>query len=125
MAPATSRVPEAGRARKNPAQEVAAAFFNVSPATVARRRDLLAPSWPSCSRTWSNPARTRTRIGRYDTALVDGTISPTWDWKHVPNLYSAKAGYPGINAQIACDLRGAIAAIGPIPVPGARHDAFT
>jgi hypothetical protein len=38
--------------------------------------------------------------------------------------YSKKAGYPGMNVQIACDLDGELAAIGPIPVPGARHDAY-
>jgi hypothetical protein len=25
------------------------------------------------------------------TVLVDGTICPTWDWQHIPDLYSAKA----------------------------------
>jgi hypothetical protein len=25
------------------------------------------------------------------TALVDGTIAPTWDWTTVPGLYSGKA----------------------------------
>jgi len=57
------------------------------------------------------------------TVLVDGTIAPTWNWKAIPDLYSGKAGYPGINIQVAATLDGAIAAIGPIPVPGARHDA--
>jgi hypothetical protein len=28
------------------------------------------------------------------TVLVDGMICP-WDWQHIPDLYSAKAGYPG------------------------------
>lgn len=26
---------------------------------------------------------------------MDGTICPTWDWRHIPDLYSAKAGYSG------------------------------
>jgi hypothetical protein len=108
--------------RKNPTQQVAAAFFEVSQATVSRRWDLLRPILAVVLDDLVEPARTR--IGRFGTALVDGTICPTWDWKHVPGLYSAKAGYPGINVQIACDLGGSIAAIGPIPVPGARHDAF-
>jgi hypothetical protein len=56
-------------------------------------------------------------------ALVDGTIAPTWDWKAIPDLYSGKAGYPGMNLQVAADLRGFVAAIGPEPVHGARHDA--
>ena len=55
--------------------------------------------------------------------LVDGTVCPTWDWGHVPDLFSAKAGYPGMNIQIAATVGGRLAAVGPVPVPGARHDA--
>jgi hypothetical protein len=57
------------------------------------------------------------------TVLVDGTVCPTWDWRHIPDLYSAKAGYPGMNLQIAATLSGRLAAVGPVPVHGARHDA--
>ena len=57
------------------------------------------------------------------TALVDGTIAPTWDWAAIPDLFSGKAGYPGMNLQIAATLGGRVAAIGPDPVHGARHDA--
>ena len=57
------------------------------------------------------------------TALVDGTIAPTWDWNAIPDLFSGKAGYPGMNLQIAATLGGRVAAIGPVPVHGARHDA--
>ena len=62
-------------------------------------------------------------VGR-GTVLVDGTVCPTWDWRHVPDLFSAKAGYPGMNLQIAATLDGALAAVGPVPVHGARHDAY-
>ena len=57
------------------------------------------------------------------TVLVDGPTSPTWDWWGIPDLYSAKAGYPGMNLQIAATLEGRLAAVGLIPVHGARHDA--
>jgi DDE superfamily endonuclease len=57
------------------------------------------------------------------TVLVDGTVCPTWDWRHIPDLFSAKAGYAGMNIQIAATLGGRLAAVGPIPVHGARHDA--
>jgi hypothetical protein len=63
--------------RKNPTQDVAAAFLNVSQATVSRRRDLLRPILAAVLEDLAEPARTR--IGRYGTALVDGTICPTWD----------------------------------------------
>jgi hypothetical protein len=41
------------------------------------------------------------------TALADGTIAPAWDWKAIPGLFSGKAGYPGMNLQIAATLHGA------------------
>jgi hypothetical protein len=55
--------------------------------------------------------------------VVDGTIAPTRDWKAVPDLYSGKAGHPGMNLQISATWQGRVAAIGPEPVHGARHDA--
>ncbi|MGH9208551.1 MAG: transposase family protein, partial [Acidimicrobiales bacterium] len=62
-------------------------------------------------------------LGKNGTALVDGTIAPTWDWKAIPDLYSGKAHYTGMNIQVAATLSGQVAAIGPVPVHGARHDA--
>jgi hypothetical protein len=106
--------------RKNPTQEVAAAFFRVSQATVSRRWDQLRPVLAT---VLADLIPTPREIVRAGTALVDGTVCPTWDWKHIPDLYSKKVGYPGMNVQIACDLDGQLAAIGPAPVHGARHDA--
>jgi hypothetical protein len=51
-------------------------------------------------------------------------VCPTWDWRHVPDRFSAKTGYPGMNLQIAATLDGELAAVGPVPVHGARHDAY-
>lgn len=61
--------------------------------------------------------------GNNSTLLVDGTIAPTWDWSAIPDLFSGKAGYAGMNIQIAATMTGQVAAIGPIPVRGARHKA--
>jgi hypothetical protein len=58
------------------------------------------------------------------TVLVDGTVCPTWDWDAIPDLFSAKVGYPGMNLQIAATLDGVLVAVGPAPVHGARHDAY-
>jgi len=108
--------------RKNPTQEEAAAVFDVSQSTVSRRWDLLRPLIGKALACEVSPPE---RIGgAFGTFLVDGTVCPTWDWKTVPDLYSAKAGYPGMNVQIAANLDGRIAAIGPNPVHGARHDAY-
>jgi hypothetical protein len=108
--------------RKNPTQEEAAAVFDVSQATVSRRWDLLRPLIGQALACEVLPP---SKIGgAFGTYLVDGTVCPTWDWKSVPDLYSTKAGYPGMNVQIAANLDGRIAAVGPIPVHGARHDAY-
>ena len=107
--------------RKNPTQEEAAAVFDVSQSTVSRRWDLLRPLIGAAPASEVLPP---SRIGgAFGTYLVDGTVCPTWDWRAVPDLYSTKAGYAGMNVQIAADLDGRIAAIGPTPVHGARHDA--
>jgi DDE superfamily endonuclease len=42
----------------------------------------------------------------------------------MPDLFSAKAGCPGMNLQIAATLDGELAAVGPVPVHGAAHDAY-
>src|SRR3954451_5500583 len=106
--------------RKNVTQAFAGAIFGVSQATVSRRWDLLRPVIAEVLA--AAVPRPNQVIGQ-GTVLVDGTVCPTWDWKHLPDLYSAKAGYPGMNIQIAATLDGRLAAVGPMPVHGARHDA--
>jgi hypothetical protein len=107
--------------RKNVTQEFAGAVFGVSQATVSRRWDLLRPVIGEVLTTAVPDPRTVAGAG---TVLVDGTMCPTWDWRAVPDLFSAKAGYAGMNLQIAASLDGAVVAVGPIPVHGARHDAY-
>jgi hypothetical protein len=106
--------------RKNVTQAFAGAIFGVSQATVSRRWDLLRPVIAQVLAEFvPHPGEV---VGA-GTVLVDGTICPTWDWRHIPDLFSAKAGYAGMNIQIAATLGGRLAAVGPIPVHGARHDA--
>lgn len=106
--------------RKNLTQDVAGAFFGVSQPTVSRRWDLLRPAIGEALA--SCVPRPREILGT-GSALIDGTIAPTWDWQAIPGLFSGKAGYAGMNIQVAATLDGDIAAIGPVPVHGARHDA--
>ena len=106
--------------RKNLTQETAGAFFGVSQSTVSRRWDLLRPIIKRAVASFIPHPR---EIAGHGTLLVDGTITPTWDWKHVPDLFSGKANYAGMNVQIAASTDGRIAAVGPIAVHGARHDA--
>ena len=77
--------------RKNVTQDFAGAVFGVSQATVSRRWDLLRPLiGDALADVVPEPSEV---VGR-GTVLVDGTVCPTWDWRHVPDLFSAKAGYP-------------------------------
>ncbi|MGH6763994.1 MAG: transposase family protein [Phyllobacterium sp.] len=107
--------------RKNITQDFAGGVFGVSQSTVSRRWDLLRPLIGEVLAVSVPDPR---RIVGAGTALVDGTICPTWDWKHIPDLYSSKAGYAGLNIQVAATLDGSLASIGPIPIHGARHDAY-
>lgn len=106
--------------RKNLTQEFAGAMFGVSQPTVSRRWDLLrAAIGESLAEFVPDPEK----VAGPATVLVDGTICPTWDWKAIPDLFSGKAGYPGINVQVATTLDGQLVAVGTDPVHGARHDA--
>ncbi|MGH8919137.1 MAG: transposase family protein [Actinomycetes bacterium] len=107
--------------RKNLTQEVAGAVFGCSQPTVSRRWDLLRPVIGQVLACCVLPPAQV--AGKKGTVLVDGTIAPTWDWKAIPDLYSGKAGYPGMNLQVAATMSGQVAAVGPVPVHGARHDA--
>jgi DDE superfamily endonuclease len=108
--------------RRNLVQAAAGEIFGCSQPTVSRRWDLLRPVIARVLAGFiPDPASV---TGRAGTALVDGTVCPTWDWHSVPDLFSAKAGYPGMNIQVAANLDGEVAAIGPVPVHGARHDAY-
>jgi hypothetical protein len=102
-------------------QQVAGEILGCSQPTVSRRWDLLRPAIGQVLA--DQVPQPREILSTGGTALVDGTIAPTWDWKAIPDLYSGKAGYPGMNIQIAASLAGQVAAIGPEPVRGARHDA--
>jgi hypothetical protein len=108
--------------RRNVTQAFAGGIFGCSQPTVSRRWDLLRPVIGKVLRPYvPDPAQVTGRLG---TPLADGTVCPVWDWKAIPDLYSGKAKYTGMNVQVACNLNGDVAAIGPVPVPGARHDAY-
>jgi hypothetical protein len=108
--------------RRNLVQATAGEIFGCSQPTVSRRWDLLRPVICKVLASFiPDPAQV---LGGRGTALVDGTVCPTWDWNAIPDLFSGKAGYTGMNVQIAANLNGDVAAIGPIPVHGSRHDAY-
>jgi DDE superfamily endonuclease len=106
--------------RKNVTQEFTGAIFGVSQATVSRRWDMLRPAIGKALEEFVLDPRKLIGAG---TVLVDGTVCPTWDWQAIPDLFSGKAGYPGMNIQVATNLDGQLVAVGATPVHGARHDA--
>src|SRR5512135_3471877 len=90
--------------RRNLVQAVAGNVFGCSQPTVSRRWDLLRPVIAKvCARFVPDPAEV---TGRGGTALVDGTVCPTWDWAAVPDLFSGKTHFAGMNIQIAANLDG-------------------
>jgi len=94
----------------------------MAPTTVSRRWDLLRPAIARVlSSCIPDPAAV---VGPFGTPLVDGTVCPVWDWNSIPDLYSGKMKYTGMSIQIACSMHGEVAAIGPVAVHGARHDAY-
>ena len=98
--------------RTNITQEMAGGIFGCSQATVSRRWDLLRPV---IGPVLADCIPDRRQILGGGTALVAGTIAPTWDWAAIPDLFSGEAGYPGMNLQIAATLGGRL----PRPaVPG-------
>jgi hypothetical protein len=110
-----------GLMRKNVTQEFAGAIFGVSQSTVSWRWDQLRPV--SKQAVTSVIPAPRAVLGA-GTALVDGTIAPTGDWKHLPDLFSKKENMAGMNIQVAATLDGRVAAGEPLAVHGARHDAY-
>src|SRR4249919_3300736 len=89
--------------RRNATQAAAAAHFHCSQPTVSRRWDLLRPVIGKVLAPYvPDPVQV---LGREGTALVDGTVCPVWDWDAIPDLYSGKARYTGMNVQIAAISR--------------------
>jgi hypothetical protein len=82
---------------------------------VSRRWDLLRPLIAS---VLAEVVPSPQELAGRGTVLVDGTVCPTWDWRKVPDLYSAKAAFAGMNLQVAATLDGALVAVGPTPVHG-------
>lgn len=106
--------------RTNITQDQAAAIFNVSQPTASRRwdllRDVMAAALDAVVPT------VREVVGNTGSVLVDGFLAPTWDWKHLKDMYSDKHQQAGFNIQLAASIGGDVAAVGD-PIPGARHDA--
>ena len=104
--------------RENVTQQVVAELFEVSQSTVSRRWDLLRPV---IALALEEVVPTPAEIAGTSTVLVDGTLIPTWDWRHRTDLFNAKRGDHGMNLQVAAIRGEHLVAVGD-PVPGAWHD---
>ncbi len=89
--------------RKNLTQEAAGGIFGCPQSTVSRRWDLIRLA---IGAALTNMVPDQAGIPGTGTALVDGSVAPTWDWAAIPDLFSGKAGYPGMNIQVAATLDG-------------------
>jgi hypothetical protein len=105
--------------RQNIVQQVAAEVFGVSQSTVSRRWDALREVIEAVLAEF---VPTPVQVAGTSTVLVDGTLIPTWDWRHRSDLFSGKHHDTGFNLQIGATLGGNLVAVGA-PVPGVRHDA--
>jgi hypothetical protein len=106
--------------RQNATEDFIAAIFDVSQATVSRRRTALEqPIAAALVDLKPDPAE----VTRGDTVLVDGTLIPTSDWSDQHDLFSGKHHRTGMNVQIACTTGGRLLALGT-PVHGSRHDVY-
>jgi DDE superfamily endonuclease/Helix-turn-helix of DDE superfamily endonuclease len=105
--------------RQNIVQQLAAEMFGVSQSTVSRRWDALREVIEAVLTEF---VPTPAQVAGTSTVLVDGTLIPTWDWRHRSDLFSGKHHDTGFNLQIGATLSGNLVAVGA-PVPGARHDA--
>lgn len=106
--------------RQNATEDFIAAIFDVSQATISRRRTVLEqPVTAALADLKPVPAE----VARGDTVLLDGTLIPTSDWSDHGDLFSGKHHRTGMNVQVACTTGGQLLALGT-PAHGARHDVF-
>ncbi len=55
--------------------------------------------------------------------LIDGSLVPTFHWRHRADLYSGKHRKHRVNVQAILDLHGRLVALSPA-YPGCRHDTW-
>jgi hypothetical protein len=53
--------------------------------------------------------------------LFDGTLVPTFNWRHRRDLYSGKHKRYGVNVQVVADIHGRVEGVSA-PAPGSWHD---
>ena len=89
--------------RQNIVQQVAAEMFRVSQATVSRRWDALREVIEAVLAEF---VLTPAEIAGNSTVLVNGTLVPTWEWRHRTDLYSGKHADTRFNGAVALIERG-------------------
>ena len=102
--------------RQHQTEDFIAANFDVSQATISRRRAALeGPITAALADLEPVPAET----ARGDTVLVDGTLVPTSGWSDQHHLLSGKHHRTGMNVQVAAPPAGRCSLSGHPPTgPG-------
>lgn len=95
-------------------------WFGISQPVVSR---IIAEIRPVIGHVCADDLGTLDQALRDGAVLIDGTVVPMWDWRHLgTSHFSGKHHTPGFNVQSAADLAGNLRAASSA-VPGARHDS--
>jgi hypothetical protein len=106
--------------RQNLVQTVIGDWFGISQPVVSR---IWREIRPVIGQICNDALGTLTNALAAGTVLLDGTVIPMWDWRHLgTSHFSGKHQVAGFNVQFAADLDGNLKAA-TRPVPGARHDS--
>jgi urease accessory protein UreF len=104
--------------RQNVTQEMIASVFGVGQATISRILAQLVPAIEAVLEDFV-PDLATAAAGR--ATVVDGTVTPCWNWANARDRFSGKHRRPGHNHQVVVDLSGNLLHISD-PQPGSVHD---
>lgn len=108
------------RMRQNLRQSVLGDWFGISQPVVSR---IITEIRPVIGQICASGLGTFEGALREGPVLVDGTVVPMWDWRHLgTSHFSGKHHTSGFNVQFTADLAGNLRAAS-CAVPGARHDS--
>lgn len=110
-------------ARQNLVEDVLAAWWGVSQATVSRASTVLTPVIKEATEEFGSTADDAVDTLGGAIALVDGSLSPCWSWAGHPDLWAGKHRTTGHSFLVVTDLSGNVAYVCD-PLPGSTHDVI-
>ena len=105
--------------RRNRTQAELAEDFSVSQATISR---VMARWTPRLGEVLDEFVPAVEDLDASEQVIVDGTLSPCWDWNSEQGLFSGKHRRTGVNLQVVADLTGRLLWVSK-PARGSTHDA--